>query len=83
LNNDDLSARMAKKRRNDKLLKQVAGRIKELRAERDLTQEVFYNDTGINIGRIERAKRDIGITTIELICNYFDITIQEFFKNLK
>lgn len=74
---------MAKKRRNDKLLKKVAERIKELRAERDITQEVFYNDTGINIGRIERAKRDIGITTIENICNYFDISIQDFFKNIK
>lgn len=76
-------AGMAKKRRNDKLLKQVAGRIKELRAERDLTQEVFYNDTGINIGRIERAKRDIGVTTIEIICDYFDISIQDFFEKLK
>ena len=74
---------MAQKRRNDKLLKKVAERIKELRAKHEVTQEVFYNDTGINIGRIERAKRDIGITTIELICDYFNISIQEFFKNIK
>lgn len=55
---------MGKKRRNKDLLIKIAARIKELRAENGITQEVFYNDTGINIGRIERAKRDIGITTL-------------------
>lgn len=73
---------MGKKRRNKDLLIKIAARIKELRAENGITQEVFYNDTGINIGRIERAKRDIGITTLQLIADYFEITVQELIKDL-
>jgi transcriptional regulator with XRE-family HTH domain len=74
---------MVTKRRNTELLEKIASRIKDLRAEHDVTQEEFYNDTGINIGRIERAKRDIGVTTIQLICEYFNITLNEFFKKIK
>ncbi|MEI6021888.1 MAG: hypothetical protein WCR21_12230 [Bacteroidota bacterium] len=45
-----------------------------------MTQENFYNDTGINIGRIERAVCDISISTLERICIYFKISLKEFFK---
>jgi transcriptional regulator with XRE-family HTH domain len=71
------------KARNEKLLKKVATRIRQLRDENCITQEVFYNDTGINIGRIERAKRDISLTTIDAICKYFGISIIEFFKGIE
>lgn len=74
---------MVTKRRNNELLVKIAKRIKGLREQHDVTQEVFYNDTGINIGRIERAKRDVGITTLQIICDYFDITITDFFKKIK
>jgi transcriptional regulator with XRE-family HTH domain len=46
----------------------------------NITQEDFYNDTGINIGRIERAVNDLSVSTLSRICEYFDITIQEFFS---
>lgn len=68
---------------NKRLLLSIAQRIKELRTERGITQEVFYNDTGINIGRIERALRDFSMTTLENICNYLNISIEEFFKGIK
>lgn len=70
---------MAQKR-NIKLLKKIALRIKELRERNGVTQENFYNDTGINIGRIERAICDLSMTTLERICVYFNISIKEFFK---
>jgi transcriptional regulator with XRE-family HTH domain len=66
--------------KNKKLLKKTALRIKELRETKGVTQEVFYNDTGINIGRIERAVSDISLSTLEKVCTYFDITIKDFFK---
>lgn len=71
------------KSRNESLLKKVAVRLKELRQKRDVTQEVFYNETGINISRIERAKRDISLTTLSSICIYFEITLEDFFKNIE
>lgn len=69
-----------KQGKNTKLLKNIALRIKELREQKGITQEDFYNDTGINIGRIERAINNVSITTLAKICNYFDITLKEFFK---
>ena len=68
---------------NKRLLVSMSTRIKELRRERDISQEVFYNDTGINIGRIERAKRDFSMTTLESICNYLDVSFEEFFQGVK
>jgi transcriptional regulator with XRE-family HTH domain len=68
---------------NDKLLKKIAARIRRLRDKKQITQEVFYNDTGINIGRIERAKRNISVTTLESICQYLDVSISEFFKGIE
>ncbi|MBC8267057.1 MAG: helix-turn-helix transcriptional regulator [Flavobacteriales bacterium] len=61
------------------LLKQIANRIKELRKEKGVTQEAFYNDTNIHIARIERGKTNISISTLNAICNYFEITLKEFF----
>ena len=62
------------------LLDKIAKRIKELRAQKGITQEVFYNDTGINIGRIERSKRNFSISTLNKICAYLEISNEEFFS---
>lgn len=70
------------KARNKILLKDIALRVKELREGLNITQEVFYNDTGINIGRIERAKADITMTTLDVICKYLKISKSEFLKDL-
>lgn len=64
------------------LLEWIARRVKALREERGITQEVFYNDTGIHIGRIERAKRNISVTTLKQICTYLEISMAEFLSDL-
>jgi transcriptional regulator with XRE-family HTH domain len=66
---------------NQELLNFIAQRIKTLRTEKGLTQEDFYNDTNIHIGRIELAKRDISVSTLSKICDYFEISIKAFFEN--
>ena len=71
------------KARNDKFINKIALNIKKLREDKDITQEVFYNDTGINIGRIELAKRDISMTTLKTICDYLEILPSDFFKDIK
>ena len=64
------------------LLKKVATRIKELREAKNITQEVFYNDTDIHIGRIELGNQNISISTLYHICKYLDIRLEDFFKDL-
>lgn len=67
---------------NNKYLKKVAQRIKQLRVDRNLTQEAFYNDTGIHIGRIETEKSNLTLATLIEICDYFKISIIEFFQEI-
>ena len=64
----------------EELLLKLASRIKELRLERNLTQEDAYNDTGIHFGRIERGKRDVSFSSLKKICDYFQISLEEFFS---
>jgi transcriptional regulator with XRE-family HTH domain len=64
------------------LLKKVALRIKELRESKDITQEVFYNDTDIHIGRIELGNQNISISTLSQICKYLDVTLEDFLKDI-
>lgn len=63
------------------LLIELAKRIKELRKSKKLTQIDCYNDTNIHFARIEQGKRDISFTTLYKICEYFDISMEEFFKD--
>jgi transcriptional regulator with XRE-family HTH domain len=62
---------------NDKILLKFARRVKELRVKRGLTQEDAFNDTGIHFGRIEQGKRDVALTTIVRIADYFKISVGE------
>lgn len=73
---------MGKKSINKDLPWKIAARIKSLREEKGITQEVFYHDTGIHIGRIERAERNMSVTTLEQICRYLDVGLEEFFREV-
>lgn len=75
--------KMAERRINKKLIRFVVARLKQLRADNDLTQETLGNDTGINIGRIERGVREPSLTTISELCKYFKISVSEFFEGYK
>lgn len=68
--------------RNDILLKKIANRIKQLRITAGVTQEQFYNDTGIHLGRIEMAGANITVSTLETICKYFHLSLHDFFKGM-
>ena len=73
---------MGKKSVNTELLWKIARRVKQLREEKNITQEVFFHDTGIHIGRVERAQRNISVTTLSQICNYLEIDLSTFFKEI-
>lgn len=71
---------MGKQRTNEIVVSKVAHRIKQLREERNITQEVFVFDTNINIGRIESGKSNITVSTLVAICEYLDVSLEDFFK---
>lgn len=65
------------------LLKKIAWRIKQLRTANDITQEVFYHDTSIHIARIETGRLNISVCTLAKVCDYFGISLGDFFKGIK
>jgi transcriptional regulator with XRE-family HTH domain len=68
--------------KNDELLNKVVLRIKELRAERGLSQEQVYNDTNINMGRLESEKVNLTVSTLYELCKYFQISLSDFIKDI-
>jgi DNA-binding Xre family transcriptional regulator len=67
---------------NSFLLKAIADRLKEIRNNRSLSQEDVYNDTGIHVARIEVAKANITVSTLEALCRYYDISLKFFFDSI-
>ena len=65
------------------LLLELSKKIKCLREEHNLTQAQCLIDTKIHFGRIEQAKRDVSFSTLCKICDYFNITLEAFFKDFK
>lgn len=69
--------------KNKKLLKAIAIQLKELRKVNAITQEDFYNDTNIHIARIETGNNNVSISTLEVICKYFNISLSKFFTKIE
>ncbi len=65
--------------RNTILLKKIALCIKQLREQKNATQEDVYIDTNIHIGRIETARCNISVSTLAALCKYFKISMSDFF----
>lgn len=60
---------------NKKILLTLANRLKELRKQKNVTQEDVYNDTGIHVARIEQGKRDVAYTTLCRLADYFEVSL--------
>lgn len=70
------------KHTNDTLLRSVAERLKQLRCERGLTQEVVTDRTKVNIGLYELGTTNITIVTLTVLCNFYNIALEDFFKGI-
>jgi transcriptional regulator with XRE-family HTH domain len=60
--------------------------IRQLRTEKGLSQEKLALDADIDrtyIGDIEKGNRNVSISMIEKLANYFQISISELFKKLE
>lgn len=61
-------------------------RIKELRAEQNITQERFSLMTGVNrsyLASIERGARNMSFATLVRIAEGFGMTLEEFFRGIE
>ena len=65
------------------LLKAIAGRLRELRAEKGVSQETVYEDTGIHIGKIETEKYNITVSTLARLCRYSGISLGAFLDQVE
>lgn len=73
---------MPKQYQDNELLEALILTLKELRKSRGITLETFYFDTGIHLARIEQGKTNITISTLSKICNYFEISLIDFFVKI-
>ena len=71
------------KHTNDTLLRSIAERLKRLRIERGYTQEVVTDRTGVNVGLYEVGTTNITIVLLTVLCNFYDVGLDESFKDMK
>lgn len=74
---------MAKAQLKDQaLLRLTVDGLKVLRKQRNLTQEDFYNDTGIHISRVETGRVNITLSTLKTILDYYQVPLSVFFQQI-
>ncbi len=73
---------MGRPRSDKALLQAIAANLRKLRKERGLSQIDVYIDTDIHIGRIECGRTNMSVTTLSNLCNYYRISLQDFFAAL-
>ena len=75
--------------KNDKLIKTISLILKELREIKSLTQEEVMDeikinkDLNIHIGRIETGRNNPTVSTLFELCEYYEISISEFFNKVE
>lgn len=74
---------MKKQRKNEVLHVQVVEKLKAVRKSRGLKQEEVFLDTDINIGRVEAGLHSITLSTLADLCDYYGVTLEEFFRGVK
>ena len=74
---------MAKQYQDSELISKVISKIKKIRKDKNCTLENFYFDTGIHLARIEQGKTNLTVSTLSRICNYFEISLNQFFEDIE
>lgn len=71
---------MGRPRRDTELLQAIAARLRELRKARGLSQIDVYIDTDIHVGRLERGRTNLSVSTLSALCTYYGVSLREFFE---
>lgn len=69
--------------RNNEILQKIAAKLRLLRRKAGLLQKtVSGRKPGLNMGHLEGARKNVTLTTLERLCEYYNITLDEFFKDI-
>lgn len=71
---------------SSKILERYGNRIKELRKQKNLTQERLAEKAKLHytyIGTVERGEKNISIINIEKISKALGVSLAKFFSNFK
>ncbi len=73
---------MPKQYIDEKLVAEVAKKLRRIREEKGLSQDIVDMDIDTNASRIERGKANITISTLSKLCKYYSVSLEEFFRGL-
>lgn len=76
-------SRIVMQHKNTVLLKSIGYRLKQLREEKGLTQEVVTDRTKVNVGLYEVGKTNITIVLLTVLCNFYGVALEEFFRDIE
>ena len=68
---------------NSEILKKFGERVRELRKQRDISQEELAHRADLHrtyIGMIERAEKNVTLLNIEKIANALEVNVSEMLK---
>lgn len=66
--------------KNEKVLREVAERLRDLRNKWGISQDTVY--INVNVKRIEVGSINISLATLMILCNYYGVTMEEFFRGM-
>ena len=61
----------------------IGEKLVKLREARGLSQQKVYIHKGIDMDMIERGEYNLTLTTLSDLCDYYNISIKEFFKGVE
>ena len=71
---------------NDRLLKVLGQRIRELRTEKGYSQEAFADHCGVHrtfMGTVERGESNLSFQNIAKVAKALDVTLSSLFEGLE
>jgi len=71
---------------HDEIRKKLGKVVKEIRNTRGISQQEICDYTGLSqkyLSDLENGKRNIGLDTIVILTNYFNISIGDFFLEIE
>ncbi len=70
-------------RHDEKLLRQIAEKLRSIRKELKITQDVVKVEAGVAISELEGGRMNPTIMTIAILCQYYDVSLEDFFRGIE